>query len=105
MSEEVIFTWRRAGGHVSALCRGAGRVLRARPVMHHYAFWFCVLLFGVRRRSQTAVTSCTSGYFDSLLQLELHTSPRPAHMFMTNYIVPADHISVHQRVAESGVAM
>lgn len=102
MSEEVIFTWRRAGGHVSALCRGAGRVLR--PVMHHYAF--CVLLyFGVRRRSQTAVTSCTSGYFDSLLQLELHTSPRPAHMFMTNYIVPADHISVHQRVAESGVAM
>jgi hypothetical protein len=62
-------------------------------------------LFGVRRRSQTAVTSCTSGYFDSLLQLELHTSPRPAHMFMTNYIVPADHISVHQRVAESGVAM
>ena len=103
MSEEVIFTWRRAG----VMCRpylprrGLGPDSWS-DAPHH--------IMPCRAPSCSSAVAVilrfTSGYFDLLLQLELHTSP-PTHMFMTNYIVPADHtVSImHQRVAESGVAM
>ena len=86
MSEEVIFTWRRVRGScVGLICQGAGCVLTPGDAPH---IMLAVLLLA---RAAVAVRlRFTSGYFDLLLQLELHTSP-PAHLFMTNYIVPADH--------------
>ncbi len=88
MSEEVIFTWRRAG----VMCRpymprrGLGPVTPG--VMHRTISCLAVLLLA--RPPSQSDCGLLVVIIDLLLQLELHTSP-PAHMFMTNYIVPADH--------------